>query len=43
MIEDMNDIIKDKKQKWKTKADAYIVKGAIGTKKFFGMGKKKRK
>lgn len=43
MIEDMDGIIRDKKQNWRTKADAYIVKGAISTKKLFGLGKKRKK
>ena len=43
MIEDMNDIIKDKKKGWREKADARIVKGAISTKKFFGLGKQIKK
>jgi len=43
MIQDMNSIIKNKKNNWRTKADAYLVKGTISAKKMFGLGKKRRK
>ncbi len=42
MINELNDVINDKKTGWREKGDAYIVRTAIQTKKLLGLGKKKR-
>jgi hypothetical protein len=43
MIEDLNQIRKDKKLDWKTRADALLVGGVMKLKRMLGLGKKKRK
>ncbi len=42
MLEDLSDVIKNKNTNWKVRADARIVKAIIGTKKRFGLGKRKK-
>ena len=43
MIEDLDQIRKDKNVNWKTRADALLVGGVMKLKRMLGLGKKKRK
>jgi len=43
MIDDLDAIRKDSKADWRTRGDAFLVGLAMKTKRFLGLGKKKRK